>query len=52
MNRLKELREEKRLSQKEMAIAEKTRRAHGVDTLSSRIEEKKQKIKVRRLVEI
>ena len=29
----------------EMAIAEKTRRAHGVDTLSSRIEEKKQKNK-------
>ena len=29
----------------EMAICEKTRRAHGVDTLSSRIEEKKQKNK-------
>ena len=29
----------------EMAISEKTRRVHGVDTLSSRIEEKKQKNK-------
>ena len=28
LNRLKELREEKRLSQKEMAIAEKTRRLY------------------------